>query len=227
MDGGVFRRQFIQAFHHCLRGGHLVGAGLLGDLEQHAAGGVHIRDGVGVRGLQCHVCHLAQADRTAGGQRDQHIGHVLHRLELSVGTDRQLLGAAFQIAAGIEQVLRRQDLRDIAVGKAQLRGPGGIQLYGDLLVYAAVNIHGGHAVDPLQRRHHHVVRHRLQIRQVLAHQSDHGGRHHVADVDVDNNGVHGAVRQGEHVELLPQLGGGDVHVRAVHIGDLHLADAVG
>ena len=57
--------------------------------------------------------------------------------------------------------------------------------------------------------------------------SSHGGGHHLAHVHVDDDGIGGVIRQGDHVELLPQLGGRDVGVRAVHIGDHDDADVFG
>ena len=200
---------------------------MLGHLKEYAGRAIYLGDGVRIGSLQRHVRHLGQADGTAGGQGQEHIGHVVHRLELGVGGDRQGLGAVLHVAAGVEQIFRSQEITDIGIGQAVARRPGGGELYGDLLAHAAKDVHGGHTSDALQGRPHGVLRQSLQLRQVVAHQGHHGGGHHIADVQVDDDRVGAAVRQGEGVELLPQLGGGDIHVGAVHIEDLHGGDAVG
>ncbi len=38
-----------------------------------------------------------KAHRAAGGEGENHIRHVLHRLEFRVGGDGQLFGAVFQL----------------------------------------------------------------------------------------------------------------------------------
>ena len=212
---------------HGLGGGGLVGAGLLGDLENDAGGAVYLGGGVGVLRLQRDVRHLAEAHRAAGGQGEEHIGHVLYGLKLGVGADGEGLGAVFHAAAGVEQILPRQELGDLGGGEPQAGGPGGVQLHGDLLGYAAVDRHLGHPVDALQGRGHGVLRQGLELRQVIPRQGHYGRGHQLAEVQVHNDGVHGVLRQAQPVELLPQLGGGNVQIRAVHVGDLELAHAVG
>ena len=131
------------------------------------------------------------------------------------------------VAAGVEQIFRSQEITDIGIGQAVACRPGGVELYGDLLAHAAVDVHGGHAPNALQGRPHGVFRQVLQLRQVVAHQGHHGRGHHIADVQVDDDRIRAAVRQGEGVELLSQFGGGGIHVGAVHVEDLHRGDAVG
>ena len=226
-NGGVFLLQLCQASLHGLGGGGLIGAGLLGDLENDAGGAVHLGGGVGELRLQRYVRHLAEAHRAAGGQGQKHIRHVLHRLELGVGADSQGLGPVLHAAAGIEQVLGRQELGDLGCGQPQAGGPCGVQLHGDLLRHTAVDGHLGHAVNALQSRGHRILRQGLQLCQVAAGQGHHGRGHQLAEVQVHDDGIYGVFRQAQPVKLFPQLGGGDVKVRALHIGDLELAHAVG
>ena len=71
------------------------------------------------------------------------------------------------IAAGIQQVLARQELGDIAVGKPQTGGAGGVDLHGDLLGHTAVDLHLGHAVNALQSGRDGILRQRLQLCQII------------------------------------------------------------
>ena len=224
--GGVALAVLLHGVHHRLGGGRLVGPGPLGHLEHHAGRAVGLGHRVRIGVLQGHVGHLGQAHRPAGGQGEEHIGHVLHRLELGVGGDGQGLAAVVQLAAGVEQVLGGQHLGDIGVAQAIAGGPGRVHLHGDLLAHAAGDGHLGHAVHPLQGGDDSILGQGLDADQVVPHQGDDGRGEQVADVDVDDDRLGHPVRQGEHIELLPQLGGGDVQVGAVGVGDLELAEPV-
>ena len=227
MEAGIIGLQAVQPLHHLLGDVDLVGGGLLGDLEHHAGGLAGLCHGVHVLVLQGDVGYFAQTHRAAGGEGEDHVPHVVHRLELGVGGDGQLLGPVFQAPAGVDEVLTRQELGHVGGAQAIARRPGGVQLHGDLLLHAAVHRHLGHAVDALQGGDHQVLRQGLELAQVLAHQGDHGRGHQGAEVHVDDDRVHGVLREAHHVELLPELRGGDVQVRAVHVSNLNLAHAVG
>ena len=213
--------------HHSVGGGHLVGPGLLGHLEHHAGRAVGLGHRVRLLRLQPYVGHLRQADGPPGGQGEDHAGHILHRLKLGVGGDGEGLGAVLEVAAGVEKVFRRQHLGDVGVGQPQTGGPGGVHLHRHLLGDAAGDGYLGHPVDALQGGGHRILGQRLDRDQVVPLEGNQSGGHQVADVDVDDNGVGGPVRQGDAVKLLPQLGGGDVQIGPLHIGDLDLGHAVG
>ena len=213
--------------HHRVGGRHLVGPGLLGHLKHHTGDAVGFGHSLRVAGFQHHIGHLRQADGAPGLERNNHIGHVLHRLELGVGGDGEGLGAVSQVAAGEQEVFGGENLGDVGVGQPEAGGPGGVHLHGDLLLHAAGDGHLGHAVDALQGGGHRVLGQGLDRGQILSLEGDHGRGHQVADVDVDDNGVHGPIGEGQPVKLLPQLGGGDIQVGALHIGDLELAHPIG
>ena len=227
MDVAVFLGQLLHPRRHGFGRLGFVGAGLLGNLQQDALFAVHLRNGVLFRGLQLHFRHIAQPQSSAGGQRDEHIRHVLHAAELGVRTDRQSLGAVLQVTAGIEQILRHQELGDIRIGQAETGCAGRVDLHRDLLRHAAADGNGGHAVDTLQRRRDHVLCQFLQLGQVIAHQRHHCRRQQVADVHIHDNGINGALRQAQRAELFPQLGRRDVQVRPFGVGDLDLTHTVG
>ena len=177
--------------------------------------------------IQPHVGNLRQADGSAGGEGDQGVGHVLHGLELGVCGNGQLFRAVLKVSAGVQQVLSGQELRDIGIRQTKARGFCLVDFHGNLTFQAAADGHLGHAVNPLQSGGDHILRRGLQLRQILSRQGDHGGGHQLADIDVDDHGIRGIVRQGDAVELLSELGGGNVQIRSVHIGDLNGADILG
>ena len=174
--------QLCQPPLHGLGGGGLVGAGLFGDLEDDAGASAHFGRGVGGFRLQNDVRYFAQAHCAAGGQREQHVCHILYRLEFGVGTDGERLRAVFHVASGVQQVLTCQKLGDLGGGQAQTGGAGGVQFHGNLLGHAAVDTDLRHAVDPLQRRSHGILRQRLEFCQIIAGQGHNGRRHQFAEV---------------------------------------------
>ena len=131
------------------------------------------------------------------------------------------------ITAGIEQVLRHQELGDVVLGKAVAAGAGGVHLHGDLLGNAAADGDLGDAVDTLQGGGHGLLREVLQLAEILTDEGHHGGGHQVGEVHIHDDGVQRALRQGQRVKLFPQLHGRHIQVRAIGVGDLELADAVG
>ena len=218
--------ELCHGLHHRVGGGYLVGPRLLGHLEHHAGGAVGFGDGFRVLSLQCNAGHLRQPDAPPGLEGKDQVRHVLHCLKLRVGGNRKGLGAIAHITAGEEQVFRREHLGDVGVGKPESSCPGGVHLHGDLLFHTAGDGHLSHTVDALQGRGYRVLGQGLDGGQILPHEGHHSGGHQVADVDIDDNGVHGPVRKGQPVKLFPQFGGGDVQVGAVHIGNLKLTGPV-
>ena len=110
LHGGVVRLQLRQTRLDCVGNGHLVGAGLLGDLEQDAVCAVHGGNGIRVRGLQSYGGHFRETYGPAGGQGQDHVGYVVHRLKLGVGTHRQSFGTILHVAAGVDEIFRSQEL---------------------------------------------------------------------------------------------------------------------
>ena len=227
VDGAVLRRQLLHRRDHRLGGLDLVRAGALADLQHDAGRTVHRGDGVAVGGLEGDVGDLAEAHRAAGLERDVDVGDLIDRGELRVGGDGELLAAVVDLTGGIEQVLRLEDLGDVAGGEAVARGALRVERHGDLTLHAAGDGDGRHAVDALERGGDHVLRLLLEGGEVVAEEADDGARHQLGHVDVQNDGRAAAVGQAERVELLAQLGRRDVHIGVLNVHDLDGRDAVG
>ena len=226
-QGRVLFLQLRHPLRHGLSRAGLVGTGLLGDLQNDAGRAVHLGNVIGSNGFHCNICHLAEANQTAGGERNEHVSHIFQALELGVGGDGQGLGAVLHITAGQQQVFCHEDLGDIFLGKAVGAGPGGIHLHGDLLGNTAADRDLRNTVDTLQRGGNGLLGHILQLAQVITDEGDHGRGHQIAEVHIHDHGIDGAIGKGESVKLLPQLHGSHIQIRTVGIGDLQLADAVG
>ena len=226
MDVSVLGSQLFHLSGNGLSRGVFIGTGLLGDLQNDAVFAVHLGDCVRFHGFQIDIGHFAQTDCTAGGQGDDHVGNIVNALEFGVRTDGQGPVAVVQVAAGEQQVLCSHVLDDVAVGKTISCRAGGIHIHGDLLCDAAADRDGSDAVDALQCGNDHIFRQSLGLSQIVTDQCYHGCWQQITEIHVDDDGVYGAVRQGQKFKFFAQLGCGDIQIRALGIGDLDLADTV-
>ena len=227
VNGVVLRGELRHGLDHRLGGLDLVRARALADLQNDARCAVHRGDGVAVGGLIGNGRDLAEAHRAAALERDIDIRHRLDRGELRVGGDGELLAAVVDLTGGVEQVFRLQDLGDVGGGEAVARRALRVERDADAPLDAAGDGDGRHAVDALEGRGDHILRLLLERGEVVAEKADDGARQQLGDIDVENDGGAAALGQAERVELLAQLGRGDVDIGALDIHDLNARDAVG